>query len=228
MQSEGSSQDSRTYAAYAVMCELNSREFRKRLTLFPDGQQYHVVLATGIIGAENARRMEETPAAVVEDAKSLVEKLLGVADQGQDDAFRHVLETCLVETMKDELRYCCSNCMNFRACLDMEHMPIGDLFRRRAEGEDTDGLKKETVRYINEALQRTPHLDSDKAHLLCGDFRHQYPATTIGEVFNRYADIAAVLQHSYGIDYRKIQAEMVRINMAFVERDRQAASGKQG
>src|SRR5512134_2901593 len=107
-------QDNRSYAAYAVMCELNSREFRKRLTLFPDGHHYRIVLAAGIIGAENARRIEETPAAVVEDGASFVEKLLGIADQGQDDAFRHVLETCLVETMKDELRYCCSNCMNFR------------------------------------------------------------------------------------------------------------------
>jgi len=228
MHNEGSSQDNRTYAAYAVMCELNSREFRKRLTLFPDRQHYHVVLATGIIGAENARRVEETPAAVVENGRSFVEKLLGIAGQGQDDAFRHVLETCLVETMKDELRYCCSNCMNFHACLDMEHMPIGDLFRRRVEGKDTDGLKKETTRCVNEALQRTPHIDSDRAHLLCGDFRHQYPAATLGEVFNRYADIAAGLQHTYGIDYRKIQAEMVRINMDFVERDRQTASGQQG
>jgi hypothetical protein len=221
-------QDNRSYAAYAVMCELNRRELRKRLALFPDEQRYLAVIASGIIGAENARRMEETPAAVVEDGASFVEKLLGIADQGQDDAFRHVLETCMVETMKDELRYCCSNCVNFRACLDMEHMPIGDLFRRRAEGEDTDDLKKETARYINEALQRTPHIDSDRAHLLCGDFRHQYTATAIGEVFNRYADIAAGLQNTYGIDYRKIQAEMVRINMDFFEKDRQTASGQQG
>jgi hypothetical protein len=221
-------QDNRTYAAYAVMCELNSREFRKRLSLFPDEQHYLVVLASGIIGAENARRVEETPAAVVEDGKSFVEELLGVADQGQDDAFRHVLETCLVLTMQDELRYCCSNCRNFHACLDMDHLPIGDLFRRRAEGEDTDELKKETVRFIGEALLRTPYIDTDSAHLLCGVFRHQYQPTTIGEVFNRYADIAAGLQHTYGVDYRKIQAEMVRINMDFAEKDRQAARGQKG
>jgi hypothetical protein len=221
-------QDNRSYAAYAVMCELNRRELRKRLALFPDEQRYLAVIASGIIGAENARRMEETPAAVVESGKSFIEDMTAVAGQAQDGALRDILETCLVETMKDELRYCCSNCVNFRACLDMEHMPIGDLFRRRAEGEDTDDLKKETARYINEALQRTPHIDSDRAHLLCGDFRHQYTATAIGEVFNRYADIAAGLQNTYGIDYRKIQAEMVRINMDFFEKDRRTASGQRG
>jgi len=221
-------QDNRRYASYAVMCELNSRQFRKRLTLFPHEQRYHVILASGIIGAENARRVEETPAAVVEDGKEFVEKLLDIAGPEQDDAFRDILETCLIETIQDELRYCCSNCASFDACLDMEHMPIGILFRRRAEGEETDALKKEIAYSVRQALQRTPHIDSDSAHVLCRDFRHQYPATTIGEVFNRYADIAAELQHSYGIDYRKIQREIVRINMDFVEKDRQTASGKQG
>ncbi|HYQ47627.1 MAG TPA: hypothetical protein VEP69_01050, partial [Thermodesulfovibrionales bacterium] len=69
-------QDNRTYASYAVMCELNNREFRRRLVRFPDEQRYYVVLATGIVGAQNARRIEETPAAVVNDGDAFVGKLL--------------------------------------------------------------------------------------------------------------------------------------------------------
>jgi hypothetical protein len=213
-------QDNRTYATYAVMCELNSREFRRRLSLFPEEQRYLAVLASSIIGAQNAGRVEETPAAVVADGNDFVEKLLDIAMPDQDEVFKDVLEACLIETMKDELRYCCSNCANFSACLDMENMPIGDLFRRRTYGDETDELKKEISYHINQALRHTPHLDSDSAHLLCRNFRHQYPATALGEVFNRYADIADELQRSYGINYRKIQMEMVRTNMEFVEKDR--------
>lgn len=213
-------QDNRTYSAYAVLCELNSREFRRRLSLFPEEQRYQVVLASSIIGAQNAGRVDEIPAPVVAEGNEFVAKLLDIAGPEQDETFRDVLEACLIETMKDELRYCCSNCANFSACLDMENMPIGDLFRRRADGEETDELKKEIAYHIGRALQRTPHLDSDSAHLLCGSFRHQYPATALGEVFNRYADIAAELQRTYGINYRKIQMEMVHLNMAFVEKDR--------
>lgn len=210
----------RTYATYAVMCELNSREFRRRLSLFPEDQRYQVVLASSIIGAQNAGKVEEIPAAVVAEGDEFVAKLLDMAGPEQGDAFKDVLEACLIETMKDELRYCCPNCANFSSCLNMENMPIGDLFRRRAEGEETDQLKKEIAYCIDHALQRTPHVESDSAHLLCGNFRHQYPATALGEVFNRYADIAIELQRSYGINYRQIQLEMVRINMDFVEKDR--------
>jgi len=213
-------QDNRTYAAYAVMRELNSREFRRRLSLFPEGQRYQVVLASGIIGAQNAVRVEETPAAVVSDGNEFVAKLLDIAKPEHDDVFKDILEACLIETMKDELRYCCSNCSHFSACLDMENMPIGGLFRRRTGGDETDALKKELTDYIDQALQRTPHLDSDSAHLLRESFRHQYPSTALGEVFNRYADIAAELQRSYGINYRNIQQEMVRINMDFVDKGR--------
>ena len=213
-------QDNRAYATYAVMCELNSREFKKRLSLFPEDQRYQIVLASSRIGGQNAGRMEETHATVVSDAYEFVEKLLGLAGQEQDEVFKGVLEACLIETINDELRYCCSNCANFSACLEMENVPIGNLFRRRTDGEDTEALKKEIACCIDQALQRTPHLDSDNAHLLCGKFRHQYPATASGEIFNRYADIAAELQHSYGINYRKIQQEMIRVNMDFVEKDR--------
>ncbi|NJD56787.1 MAG: hypothetical protein FIA94_10340 [Nitrospirae bacterium] len=220
-------QDNRTYASYAVMCELNSREFRRRLALFPDEQRYHVVLATGIIGAENAKRIEETPAAIVDDGVAFVEKLLDVAGPVQDGPFRDVLETCLIAAMNDELRYCCANCMGFHTCLDLDNTPVGELFRRRAEGEDTDELRTACSQCVGQALQRTPHIDTDSAHILCGKFRHHYPATSIGEVFNRYADIAAELQRTYSLDYRKIQGEMLRINMDFVEKGLQAEPRKQ-
>ena len=202
------------------MCELNSREFRRRLSLFPGEQRYQVVLASGIIGAQNAGRVKETPPAVVADGNEFVAKLMDIAGPEQDDAFKDFLEACLTEPMKAELRYCCSNCANFSSCLNMENMPIGDLFRRRTDGEETDQLKKEIAYYIDQSLQRTPYVESDSAHLLCGNFRHQYPITALGEVFNRYADIAVELQRSYGINYRKIQLEMVCINMDLVEKDR--------
>lgn len=221
-------QDNRTYASYAVMRELNSREFRKRLGRFPDEQRYHVVLATGIIGAENAKRIEETPTAIVDDGDAFVGKLLDVAGPEHEGQFRDVLETCLIETMNDELRYCCANCTNFHDCLDLDNTPVGELFRRRAEGEDTGEVRSACAQYIDQALQRTPYTDTDSAHIFCCNFRHQYPASAIGEVFNRYADIAAELQRTFGLDYRKIQGEMLRINMDFVEKGMQAESRKQG
>ncbi|HYQ47974.1 MAG TPA: hypothetical protein VEP69_02810, partial [Thermodesulfovibrionales bacterium] len=190
--------------------------------------RYYVVLATGIVGAQNARRIEETPAAVVNDGDAFVGKLLEVAGPEQDGTFRDILEACLIEMLSDELRYCCANCRNFQTCLDLESTPVGTLFRRRAEGEDTDELRSACARQVGEALQRTPYTDTDIAHMLCGSFRHQYAATSIGGVFNRYADIAAELQRTYGIDYRKIQGEMLRINMDFVEKSMQAESRKQG
>ena len=218
--------DNRTYASYAVMCEINRRELRKRIDLFPEEQRSHVVMASGIIGAENAKRMEETPPGVANNGAEFVAKMMDLADPWQDGEFREVLERCLIDTMKDELSYCCPNCRNFTACLDLENTPIGDLFRSRAEGEEDDELKKETDAQIAKALQHTPHLESDCAHLLCQNFRHQYSATDIGEVFNRYADIAAAFQLAFGTDYRRIQQEMVRINMDFVEKSGQRASGE--
>src|SRR3990172_3091363 len=101
--------DTKTYSSFAVLYELNNREFKRKLGLFPAELRYYVVLANSIIGAENAKRVEETPEAVVEDGREFVSKLLEVAAPEQDDAFRDILETYLIETMKDELRYCCPN-----------------------------------------------------------------------------------------------------------------------
>ena len=218
--------DNRTYAFYAVMCEINRRELRRRIGLFPEETRSHVVMASAIIGAENAKRMEETPSGVANNGAEFVAKMMDLADPWQDEEFREVLELCLIDTMKDELSYRCPNCRNFTACLDLENTEIGDLFRRRAEGEENEELKKETTTQVEKALRHTPHLESDCAHLLCENFRHQYTATNIGEVFNRYADIAAELQRAFGADYRRIQQEMVRINMAFVEKSGQKASGE--
>ena len=204
-----------TYSSYAVLQELNRREFRKKLDLFPAEQRHYVILAAGIIGAENAKRVEETPAAVVKDGGDFAAELLGMISPGQDDAFKGVLETYLIETMKDELRFCCSNCSNFNACIELENLSVGQLFKERSEGQDSDELKREIALQIDHALQRTPHFETDSAHILCKDFRHQYTASSIGDVFNRYADIVAGLQHSHGIDYRKIQQEMISLNMDF-------------
>lgn len=203
------------YASYAVLQELNRREFRRKLDMFPAELRHYVIVAAGITGAENAKRVEETPAAVVRDGEDFVAELMGMVSPSEDDAFRGVLETYLLESMKDELRFCCSNCSNFDACIDLENLSVGHLFKKRADGQDSDELKIEIALQVDLALQRAPYLDTDRAHLLCKDFRHQYTATSIGELFNRYADIAAGLQHSFGIDYNKIQQEMISLNMEF-------------
>ncbi len=209
----------REYSSYAIMYELNSRGFRKKLSLFPEELRYYVILANSIIGAENAKRVAGTPEAVVSDSEEFVEKLLSMVKPQKDAAFKEILETYLIETMKDELRCCCPNCSRFLECLDIGNLAVGSLFKRRAKGEETDELKKEIVRQVDAALERTPHIDTDMAHLRCENFRHQYSATGLGEVFGRYSDIASTLQDSYGIDYRKIQQKMVLLNMEFCERN---------
>jgi len=203
------------YASYALLQELNRREFRRKLVLFPDELRHYVILSAGIIGAANAKRVDETPAAVVKDGVDFAAELLDMVNPGQDDAFRGVMETCLIETMKDELRFCCSNCANFNACIDLENLPVGHLFKELTEGQDSDELKREIALRINSALQKTPYLEADDAQNHCNDFRHQYTASSIGDVFNRYADIAAEFQQSFGIDYRKIQQQMISLNMDF-------------
>lgn len=203
------------YASYAVLQELNRREFRRKLAPFPDEQRHNVMLSAGIIGAANARRIDETPAAVVRDGVNFAAELMAMIDPAQDDAFKGVLETCLIETMKDEMRFCCSNCSNFNACIDLENLAVGPLFKALTEGQDSDELKKEISLRIDTALLNTPYLEADDAQNLCKDFRHQSRASSIGEIFNRYADIAAELQQSFGIDYRKIQQEMITLNMDF-------------
>jgi hypothetical protein len=212
--------DVRKYSSYAIMHELNKREFRRKLGLFPEELRYYVILANSIIGAENAKRVSCTPEAVIRDGDEFVAKLLSMVDAEKDAVFREILETYLVETMNDELRCCCPNCAGFEECLDIARLEVGGLFERRVNGEETEELKQEIVRQIDAALSRTPHIHTDKAHLLCPDFRHQYSASGIGEVFGRYAEIAAVLRDSFGIDYRKVQQKMVLLNMEFCEKNR--------
>jgi hypothetical protein len=206
------------YSFFAVSYELNKREFRRKLGLFPEEMRYYVILANSIIGSENAKRVAETPEAVVEDSREFVEKLLSLVHPEADDGFREVAETYLIETIKDELRFSCPNCENFSKCLDLENLTVGLLFRRRANGEETEELKREITLQVDQALKRTPYIDTDRAYELCKDFRHQYRASDIGDVFGRYSDIAAELHKSFGLDYRKIQKEMIDINMEFWEK----------
>lgn len=216
--------DIRMYAVYAVLYELNKRELKRKLGLFPPELHYAVVLANSIIGAENAKRVKETPEAAVREGNEFVEKMLEMADQGAgsglDDSFRETLETHLIETIKDELRCCCPNCASFNACLDIGNSSLGHLFLRRVQGEETAELKKEIALEIEKALKGTPHIHTDNVQTLCKDFRHQYRVSDIGEVFRRYADIALGLRETFGIDYRKIQQAMILINMEFVEKSR--------
>ncbi len=207
--------DKKIYATYAVLCEMNKRDFERKLILFPEELRYYVVLANSIIGLENARRVEETPMAVVNDAEEFVSKLLALADPGDDGAFREVLETYLIEALKGELRFCCSNCRNFNSCLDLGNASVGHLFERRVNGEDTELIREEIARRVAEAFTKTPYLETDEAHILCRDFIHQYSGSSVGVVFGRYSAIAMELQNSFGIDYRKIQKALVAINMEF-------------
>ncbi|MEJ2697235.1 MAG: hypothetical protein P8013_11365 [Candidatus Sulfobium sp.] len=210
--------ETKTYSFFAVSYELNRREFRRKLGLFPEEMRYYVILANSIIGSENAKRVDETPEAVVEDSRQFVGKLLSMVNPGADQAFREVTETYLIETIKDELRFNCPNCKNFGRCLDLENLTVGELFRRRASGEETEEIRNEIALQVDRALTSTPYLDSDVAHELCKGFIHQYRASDIGAVFARYSDIAAGLQGAYGLDYGKIQKEMIEINMEFCEK----------
>ncbi len=208
--------DTARYSAYAILCEISRREFRRKLDLFPEDLRFYVVLANSIIGAENARRVEGTPRALAVDGEEFVSKLLNIASLDDMATFREILETYLVEAMKDELRYSCPNCTKFNGCLDLERLSTGILFKRRVQGEETEGLKGEIARQVEQALERTPYVDSDDAHTLCPEFGHQYSAAGLGEVFRRYADIAAGLRQAFGIDYHRIQREMIAINGAFM------------
>ncbi len=210
--------DDITFATYALLREVNGREFRRKLDLFPEELRYYVILANSIIGAANAKRVKETPHAVAQDGEEFVSKLLSMINPEKDEKFREVLETYLIETMKDELRFCCANCALFSECAGLGHTSLGALFKRQVQGEDTPALKKEISREVEKALEKTPYLDSEEADGLCKNFSHQYRSSALGEFFGRYSDIAAELRNSYGIDYRKIQREMVALNLAFCEK----------
>ncbi|MCL5062527.1 MAG: hypothetical protein M0Z70_14980 [Nitrospiraceae bacterium] len=210
--------DNKTFSLYAILYELNEREFQRKLHMFPEDLRYYAILAGSIIGSENSKRIKEAPKGIIEDGEEFVSKLLELKSPEKDGVFREILETYLIETLKDELRFCCPNCLNFNKCLGIENLSVGELFKRRANGEETDEIKRDIKIQIENALQKTPHINTDEAHKLCKDFIHQYNTSNIGEVFGRYADIAAKLQNDYGIDYRKIQQQMVAINMEFYEK----------
>ncbi len=207
------------YASYAILYELSNRDFRRKIGLIPEELRYYFILASGIIGAENARRMKEVPAGVAEDGEGFVTKLAAIADPEKGDLFKDVLRTCLLETMKDELRCCCPNCLHFNDCIDLPHLSIlGDLFRRRAEGEETEEIKKEIAREIKGALAKTPYWDSEDADRLCPDFSHHYQLARVGELFGSYSEIGIGLQAAFGLDYTALKRDMISLNMAFAER----------
>lgn len=209
------------FSLLAVLQEINDRELKKKLAAFPEDQHYYATIASSIIGAENSKRIVETPEGVAENSEEFVSKLLEITSIAPDNKFRDILETFLIGTLKDELRFCCFNCIKFSKCADIEKLTVGGLFRRRAQGEDTPQLKAEISRLVGEALKKTPYLDTDDAHKSCSEFKHQYTVSNIGEVFGRYSDIASSLQKQFGIDYRKVQQQMIAINMTFVEKSRE-------
>jgi len=112
----------------AILHEINKREFKKQALqisggtpLFCNGGKQHH-------RSENAKRIRETPAGVTENSEAFVAKLLEITSFEESDAFREVLETCLVETLKDELKFCCLNCTRLNNCLDVEIFRSGNSF----------------------------------------------------------------------------------------------------
>ncbi len=203
------------YSIYAILHELNGREFKKKLSNYPEEMHYLVILANSIIGAENARRISETPEAVVKDSSEFVSKLLNVTDPEHKETLKEILEEFLIETLKDELRFCCPNCVNFNRCLDIKNLTLGELFRKRVEGEESDELKSEISSLIDKALENTPFLSSNDANDQCKDFIHQYGVSSLGNVIGRYRDIASELKEKYYIDYNGMQQKMIDINLVF-------------
>lgn len=212
--------DRMTYSNIAVLYELNKREFNRKLALFPEELRYYVVLASSIVGNENSKRLKEIPPAVAENSKGFVEKMLELSSITPDSKFRGILETYLIEALKDELRFNCPNCMEFKNCINTDNRIIGELFQKRVYGEETDELKKEIRAEIEKALKNAPYIETDDAPAFCKNFIHSYSYTTVGEVFGRYSDIAATLVKDFGIDYIKIQQQMINLNMEFYEKSK--------
>ena len=209
--------DNRLYSLLAILHEINRRDLKKKLALFPEDLHYYVTVASSIVGAENAKRIKETPAGVSENSEEFVSKLLEITSFEDSDAFREVLGTYLLETLKGELAFSCLNCALFEKCLDVENLSVGELFHRRVSGDETVELREAILREVDEALRNTPFVSTAEAHRLCSDFVHQYNVSNVGEVFGRYADIAASLQRQYGLDYRKFLRQIVSLNMSFFE-----------
>jgi hypothetical protein len=210
------------FSFLAVLGELNDREFKKRLAFLSRDLHYYATVASSIIGAENSKRIRETPDGVAHDSEEFAARLLNITDTGDNEIFREMIELFLIGVMQDELKFCCFNCKRFTDCLDIEHLTVGELFRRRVYGEDTPELRKKISGLVQEALKKTPHVNADKAYLRCSRFEHQYAAAALGEVFSRYADIASALQKQFGISYEKIQKEIIAANMAFFEKAEEA------
>jgi len=208
--------DNRLYSLLAILHEINRRDLKKKLALFPEDLHYYVTVASGIVGAENAKRIRETPVGVTENSEEFVSKLLEVTSFEDSDAFREVLGTYLVETLRGELSFCCLNCTLFERCLDVESLSVGELFHRRVNGEETAELREDISREVEKALRNTPYVADDTAHRLCRDFIHQYNPSNVGEIIGRYSDIALGLQEPYGLDYRKFLQAMVSVNMTFI------------
>ncbi len=209
-----------TYSLLAILRELNDREFKRKLDMFTPELKYYVILSGGIVGSELAKRVKETPEAIVKDGGEFVSDMLNIAAPGDDEAFKGVLERYLVEILKDELRFCCMNCRKFNKCLDIENLQVGTLFERLANGEDNPDLREQISVQSKEALSRVQYLNESDVHKICAEFEHQYSVSDIGEVFGRYSNIAAVLQQKYGIDHKTVLQLMVPVNMDFCEKSR--------
>jgi len=210
--------DEKTFSLLAVLKEINDREFRERLQEFPEKLHYYAVLAGSIIGAENSKRIAETPAGVAEQSEAFIEDLLKVTPVDDDKAFRELLEVYIIKTLESEMRFCCVNCRNFEQCLDVENLSVGQVFKKRVYGDETAETRKEIILQVEKALRNTPYTDSDDAHLLCDKFIHQYTASNVGAVFGRYASIASGLSEKFGIDYRAFQQQMIEINNSFFKK----------
>jgi hypothetical protein len=203
------------YSLYAILHELNGREFKKKLNDYPEEMHYLVILANSIIGAENAKRIHETPEAVVKDSTEFVSKLLNVTAPEHEENLKKILEEFLIKTLRDELRFCCPNCGNFNQCLDINNLTVGELFKKRVDGEESEKLKFEIKTLIDKALENTPFLNSNDANDHCKDFVHQYDVSSLGNVIVRYRDIAVALKEKFDINYSEVQQEMIDINLEF-------------
>jgi hypothetical protein len=210
--------DNKHYSMLAVLHEINRREMRNKLGLFPEDLRYYATVASSVVGAENAKRIRETPAGVSENSENFVSRLLELSSFEDGTSFSDVLEKYLIETLKDELKFCCLNCTLFDSCLDIENLSVGELFLRRVNGEETAEIREDISREIEKALQNTPYVATDAAHRLCKDFLHQYNTSNVGEVFGRYANIALSLQKEFDLDYKEFLQQMVSVNMTFFEK----------
>ncbi len=84
--------DNKHYSLLAVLHEINKRELRSKLDLFPEDLRYYATVAGSIVGAENAKRIRETPAGVSENSEEFVSKLLELTSFEDSASFREVLE----------------------------------------------------------------------------------------------------------------------------------------